>query len=394
MYRVLSRDTKFFGCTTADYPGRENPSAVVALVSFPKDTFLQTFYIDPNAFNLDWTQQQWFNIIGTSSTQSPQQTIMLLYHPSFDTISDLLSSVDFAYPGVRKFGACAGHAHALDEIYLFNSEGALRSGAIGLAIASPNFQMDVTVAQGARGVGPLLEVLEVRNGNEITRVKEIGTAAENQGAPMMLMDMWAGTDAISQEDREYARKYLLMGIEVPKVVDLAVSSLSSMTDGGSKVVDVDEERKQPVEMVIRKVVGFDQGSKSLAVEGGDIRLGSRVQFQIRDEEAARSELRTLFDRLTLEGSSRMMDGMNLMGAMMIVDSERGESLYGDIAADADRTMYCERFPVPTIMLTSEQQIGPLPAGGLLGTAGSSFLLSASALYLSIYGRVAEAASQD
>lgn len=317
---------------------------------------------------------------------------MLLCHPDFEGTSDVLSSLDFAFPGVRKLGATAGHANAMDQAYLFSAKGSLKNGAVGLALSSPHVQVDVTVAQGARGVGPMLEVLEVKNGNEITKVKEVWTATEAEGPPMALLDMWAGTDAITQEDRACARQYLLMGIEVPKVVDLAVSSLSSVKGSGSgarKGIDAEEERRKPVEMVIRKVVGFDEGAKSLAVEGADVRLGSRIQFQIRDEAAAQAELDSLFNRLLLEGSSKAMDGMSLMGAMLIVDSERGENLYGDIAADTDRRMYEERFPVPMAVLTSEQQIGPLPSGGLLGASGNCFLLSASALYVSLYGRVSD-----
>lgn len=372
----------------------DNPSAVVTLVYFPKQTHLRPFYIDPGSFNLDWTQQHWYNIVGRPAVQRPQQTIMLLCHPDFEATADMLSSLDFAFPGVRKLGATAGHTNALDQVYLFNANGSLRDGAIGLALSSPHIQVDVTVAQGARGVGPMLEVVEVRNGNEITRVKEVGTATEAEGPPMTLLDMWAGTDAITQEDRAYAREYLLMGIEVPKVVDLAVSSVSSARGSGvAKSIDAGDERRKPVELVIRKVVGFDEGARSLAVQGNDVRLGCRVQFQIRDERAAEAELEALFNRLMLEGSSKAMDGMSLMGALLIVDSERGGNLYGDVAADMDRRMYEERFPVPLAILTSEQQIGPLPSGGLLGTAGNSFLLSASALYVSFYGRVSDKIEQ-
>lgn len=390
VHSVLARSTVFFGCTTAEHPGTDSPSAIVTLVYFPEKTYLRPFYVDPGAFDLDWTQQQWYNIIERSPVQSPQQTIMLLCHPDFEATADVLSSLDFAFPGVRKLGATAGHTNALDQVYLFNSDGSLTNGAIGLAMSSPHVQVDVTVAQGARGVGPVLEVVEVKNGNELTKVKEVGTATEAEGPPMTLLDMWAGTDAITQEDRAYAREYLLMGIEVPKVVDLAVSSVSSAKGRETgKSVDAEDERRKPVEMVIRKVVGFDDDARSLAVQGGDVRLGSRVQFQIRDERAAEAELDTLFNRLILEGSSKAMDGMSLMGALLIVDSERGGNLYGDVAADMDRRMYEERFPVPLAMLTSEQQIGPLPSGGLLGTAGNCFLLSASALYVSLYGRTSD-----
>lgn len=387
MRRVLGKETIICGCTTSHYTNEEeDPSASVALVHFPEGTALSTFAVqNEDSLDLDWKQNQWHDFVGMplATTEAAQMNILLLQHPDFDAMPELLSSLDFAYPGVRKLGASAGRSNPMHETYLFDTDGPVISGAIGLAFASPDVQVDVTVAQGARGVGPLLEVLEVRDGNEVTKVKEVNTPGVSVGPPMVLLDMWGKTDYISKEDREHARKYLLFGVEVPKVVDLAVSSTTKESESTKEEIP---EAQKPIDMVIRKVVGFNEVTKSLGIEGEDVRLGSRVQFQIRDEEAARAELVSLFNKLMLEGSSKAMDGMSLMGNLLMVDSERGESLYGNVVADLDRAMYTERFPVPLALLTSERQIGPLPSGGLLGTAGNTFVLSASALYVSFYGR--------
>lgn len=405
MRRALSSDIVVFGCTTANYVNDENVATVsVALASFPEGTIVRPFEIaDKSSFDIDWKQKQWHDFVGMSPNDSASSTspltpkgtmdptanlqLFMLQHPDFEGMLDLLSGLDFAYPGVRKFGAMAGRAHALDTIYLFGRSGLVTKGVVGLAFSSPDVHVDVTVAQGARGVGPMMEVTEVRDGNEISKVKEIGTPGLAEAAPMVLLDMWASTDLIPQDDRKRAREYLLFGVEVQKVTDLAFSSLTSAAKkepAGKKTEDA--EKDKPVDMVIRKVVGFNDGTRSLAVEGGGVRLGSRVQFQVRDEEAACSELVLLFNRLMLEGSSKAMEGMSLTGAVVLVDNERGEYLYGKLKADSDREMYVERFPVPLLMLTSEGQIGPLPAGGLLGTAGNTFTLSASALYVSFYSR--------
>lgn len=400
MRRALSKDIVVFGCTTGNFAMEEEDATVsVALASFPEGTTIKPFQVpDRDAFDIDWKQAQWHDFLGVLPTTSASGSataakeppanfqLFMLQHPDFDGMSDLLSGLDFAYPSVRKFGALAGRAHALDTTYLFGGSGLVNKGVVGLAFSSKDVTVDVTVAQGARGVGPMMEVTEVKDGNEISKVKEIGTPGTAEAAPMVLLDMWANLDSISQEDRRHAREYLLFGVEVQKVTDLAFSSLS---DKGKEAEKKSEKGKkdEPVDMVIRKVVGFNDGTRSLAVEGGDVRLGSRVQFQIRDEEAAESELVLLFNKLMLEGSSKAMEGMSLSGTIMLVDSERGEHLYGKIKADADRRMYLERFPVPLVTLTSDGQIGPLPAGGLLGTAGNTFTLSASVLYVSFYSRV-------
>jgi len=206
---------------------------------------------------------------------------------------------------------------------------------------------------------------------------------------MILLDMWAQTESISDEDRVHASRYLLFGVEVDKVADIAKLSMSPkpIEETDAKGKPIVPEVAEPLDMVICKVVAFNNATKSLTIEGSHVRLGSRVQFQIRDEEAARAELMSLFDKLQLEGSSRAMDGMAMMGALLLVDTERGANLYGTVTADLDRTLYSERFPVPISVLSSEGQLGPLPSGGLTGAAGNTFTLSASALYISVYGRV-------
>lgn len=398
MRRVLKEDTIIFGCTTASYIDEEDdPSVNVALASFPAASVIQPFALsEESSFDIDWKQKQWHELVGVAPSQADQGQpgksgdsntggklqLFLLQHPDFEKTRDLLAGLDFAYPGVRKFGAVAGRAHPLNTAYLFDSNGLKTNGVVGLAFSSQDLQVDVTVAQGARGVGPMMEVTEVREGNEICKVREIGTPTRVEAAPMMLLDMWAQTDVITQEDRAYASRYLLFGIEVQKVVDIAVSS--TLKDKKEKEEKVSKMEKD-VDMIVRKVVAFNEATKSLIVEG-DVRLGSRVQFQIRDEEAARSELTFLFNKLSLESTSKALEGMSMMGSLLLVDTERGANLYGKVTPDLDRVLFRERFPAPLAMLCSDKQLGPLPSGGLLGTAGNTFALSASALYVSFYGR--------
>lgn len=388
--RLLSPDTQIFGCTSAHFvESDEQSSASVALAHFPVGTTLNTFHIDEQSESkIDWKQDRWYDLVGISPTTDNFMGIFLLQHPDYEQTEDLLSGLDFAYPGARKFGASAGKTNVLHEAYLFHTDDHVNQGLIGLAFSSPDVQVDVMVAQGARGVGPIVEVREVKNGNEITVVKEVNTATTTTAAPMTLLDMWSKTDQISYEDGVLAKKYLLFGVEVQKVVDLAVSSLQD--DYKEKVA---KESQQPIDMVIRKVVGFNEATKSLGIETKDVRLGSRAQFQIRDKQAAQAELQTLFNKMSLEASSKAMDGMSLMGAVLLVDLERGVNLFGDVMPDSDRALFFERFPVGLVMLSSNRQLGPLPSGGLFGEAGNTFSLSASALYISFYGRTGKAITE-
>ncbi|CAN8065153.1 unnamed protein product [Agarophyton chilense] len=383
MRRLITPQTKIFGSTSAEYiESDQETSASVALAHFPDTTEISTFCIDDqNGFDIDWKQRQWHDLVGLPPKTDRHLHIFMLQHPDYEQIDDLLSGLDFSYPGVQKFGASAGKTNALHECYLFHTNGtATKQGIIGLALSSPDVQMNVMVAQGARGIGPLLEVLAVKDGNEIVRVREVNTPGTATAPPMILLDMWANTDNISYDDRLRSREYLLLGVEVSNIADLAAASISTTADKQKTL-----ESQKPVEMVIRKVVGFNEATNSLFVEG-NVPIGSRVRFQVRDDKAARAELTSLFNKMSLEGSSKAMEGMSLMGALMLVDTERGANLFGTTMPNADRAMFLDRFPVPLSILSSDRQIGPLPAGGLLGAAGNTFSLSASALYITFYGR--------
>lgn len=472
MLQVLSPDTVFFGCTTGDditTSQSPNPDAVaagasslaskvsvtIAVAHLPAEAKINvTYFAGRDDFSLDWRQSQWLeklnypttspatdklkkenenddsssNSSGNSSSSNTNDAFQfVLYTPEFiDATYDLLKGLDFALPGTRKLGCAAGKVNPLHETQLFYSEvdtskstssesDTMCQGALVITVHTQNmFTVDVSVAQGARPFGPLMEVLEVRDeGNEITVVKEVNTATETRAAPMQLLDMWVKTDMVSLDDGRLAAKYLLIGTEVetlyfnfpppstatttteqPKSEDTPSSSKSSSKSSKSSSDPKPSSSSplpSPVEqdpvMLSRKVTGFNENKKSIGVEGDLIRLGTRVQFQIRDEQGATQELTRLVDRLSLENSVRAADGLTLMGAIVLADAERGEALYGRDNADMDYRAYKERFMLPIAVVTSQGQIGPLPSGGLLMPGiGDSFMLSASTVYVSIYGR--------
>lgn len=433
---VIDASSVFFGCTTADAAATDRRAQgaetkiTLALLHLPQPSALHVTHVRDTEFSLDWRPSQWAEFlrppesiaaaaaaacsaaastVGTTPETTappsgvPPRYIFLLYHPDFSPrLRDLLCGLDFALPGVRKLGCAAGRATPLHDAQLLcggDGGGALDDGALLLQVWSgPSLQVDVSAAQGARGVGRLLEICELRDdGHEVARVRALADAAATEAAPMVLLDMWARTDVIAQEDARLAGKYLMLGTEVADAAGAALAeaaAAAAQKDAGKQSSSTSEkedrereERSRAVVLHSRRVVGFNDVTNSLAVEeGAPLRLGTRAQLQIRDEEAARGELSALFDRLALEASSKAMEGMSLMGGLLLVDSERGEALHGNINPDLDAVMYRERFGVPIVVVTSSGQIGPLPSGGLLGAAGDTFALSASAVYVSIYGR--------
>lgn len=395
MLNVLSSDTIFYGCTTS------NDDLTVSLMHLPQSSSSANHlsvksFPSAEAFSLDWSQQQWHAALGMDNSNK-SAAMLIFYHTEFaDGMRDLLQGLDFAYPGIRKVGAQIGELNPLHDPYVFCDGQAMKEGAAVLYLSydKADVQLDISVAQGVRNIGYIMEVVEVNEeGSEITKVKELGTSTQAVAAPMTLLDMWTRLDTISLEDSRLASKYLLVGSEVKA----AQPSLSKLVDSDNKNKDNDvEDRHKEVVMISRKIIAFNEATKSVAIDVGDrpIRLGTRIQFQIRDEEGARKELMNMFDKLILESGSKAMEGFSIRAGILMTDTERGEMLHGKLAQDLDSDMYRERlsYGVPLAVHKSQGQIGPLPSGGLLPPAdeetgvGESYMLSASALYLSFYGR--------
>lgn len=403
MLNLMTTDTIIYGCTTS------NDDLSVSIAHFPEspsgaNRITVKEFESTESFSLDWSQQQWHDALGMKYS-TKNAAMLIFYHTEFaDGMRDLLQGLDFAYPGIRKVGAQIGTVNPLHESYVFSNEQRLKSGASVLCLSCDpaEMQVDISVAQGVRNIGYIMEVVEVKeSGSEITKVKELGTSSEATAAPMLLLDMWTRMDTVSLEDSRLASKYLLVGTEVKGMQ----TSLKEAAAFKKNVTDNDvEDRHKEVVMISRKIVGFNEATKSVAVDVGDrpIRLGTRIQFQIRDEEGARKELMNMFDKLILESGSKAMEGFSIRAGILMTDVERGELLHGELAKDLDSDMYRERlsFAIPIAVHKSQGQIGPLPSGGLLPPVddetgvGESYMLSASALYLSFYGRGPESSNLD
>jgi small ligand-binding sensory domain FIST len=106
--------------------------------------------------------------------------------------------------------------------------------------------------------------------------------------------------------------------------------------------------KSPLErgdFLVRNLVGVDRASGAVAV-GEMLRVGQTIQFQIRDAEASREDLRTMLDDV-----ARRLDGRPPRFGCYFNCAGRGQGLYG--VPDHDVTQIRER-------------LGAFPLGGFFG----------------------------
>lgn len=381
--RVLSDKTIIIGCTSGSISGTDKCANVsIALASLPHAQITPFTIPEQQELNLDWRQSDWRNLVGIKGDPHEKESLLFLLFqsPDYSRSNELLSGLDFAFPRSVKVGAVAGSTNALHRSGMIDIDGSVKTdGVVGLSIAGDgNVDFEAVVAQGARGVGPKLEVVAVNDENEITRVRELATQTEAQAAPMLLFDMWNTLNQISETDKILASKYLLLGVEVE-------------ARKGDKTKEGEVGK-----VVVRKVLGFNNETQSIAVDG-PIRIGQAVQFQVRDEKAALDELDILFKRASLEAAAKLSDGLRPVGVLMFVDSERGENLYGELNKGADVELFAQRFGANLPLLAlgcGSGQFSPLPTPGYraffpiagVGLGGSTFRHSASAVYLILYAK--------
>mmetsp|Transcript_6166 Transcript_6166/g.12172 ORF Transcript_6166/g.12172 Transcript_6166/m.12172 type:complete len:561 (+) Transcript_6166:175-1857(+) len=310
--------TSVVGCSVSaplsesDEP-EDMPGVSITLGYLPGTT-VKAFTV-PQDFDEDWTQEKWKEECGISAEKG---VICLLAHP--ESVADtekVLGAFDFVFPEMKKFGAIAAIAEANHEPALFMipaledaagvsaKEMMLEKGVIGLAL-SGDITVDAVVAQGARPIGPNYEIVETEcNGTVVTKMREVGTETQSEGAPMMLFDLAGFTGAIDIDDVKAALEFLALGV-----------SLNPLEDDPAKH-----------QYIVRPITDLQKDGPVALNEG--VRAGQVVRFQVRDAGNATSELNTLMERWTLERKARgEFENKVPAGSILLTDQSRGRTLYG------------------------------------------------------------------
>jgi small ligand-binding sensory domain FIST len=114
--------------------------------------------------------------------------------------------------------------------------------------------------------------------------------------------------------------------------------------------DADTLADDSTPFLVRNLIGVDPRNGAVAV-GDRMRVGQKVQFQLRDADASRSESRQLLHRLAREQSAPLM-------ALLFACLGRGQGLYGQ--PDGDVNLCREAFPdLPISGVFCNGEIGPI-----------------------------------
>jgi len=306
------------------------PALSVVLLHLP-GAVLQPFALDTTTLpDLDGPPEAWLEALGLPavplSAETTPASMVLLVDPTCGAINDLISGLDYALPHTFKVGGIAGQHSAPHGSLLSSSAGGagVRTGAVGCLI-SGGWRLDPIVAQGCRPIGPVLEVEQAQR-NIVIQVSKGGGAPRSPVEALQLI-----LSELSPAEREQVKHSLFLGVDRSEML------LSS----GST---------HPSAFLVRNLIGVDPRNGAVAV-AERMRVGQKVQFQLRDAEASRQDARQLLGRQAMEGGEPL-------AALLFACLGRGEGLYGE--ADGDVKLCREVFAtVPIAGLFCNGEIGPV-----------------------------------
>ena len=310
------------------------PALSVLLLRLP-DAILHPFAIDTTAMpDLDGPAEAWRVALGLSATPTPggsdPASMLLLVDPTCGAINDLISGLDYAVPHTFKVGGIAGQHSAPHGSLLYSSGEAgasVRAGAVGCLISGA-WRLDPLVAQGCRPIGPIFEVEQAQR-NVVIQVSRGGDSPRSPVEALQLI-----LSDLTPMEREQVKHSLFLGVDRSEVL------LTSEADHSAA-------------FLVRNLIGVDPRNGAVAV-AERMRVGQKVQFQLRDAEASRQDARQLLRRQARAASQPPM------AALLFACLGRGEGLYGE--ADGDVKLCREVFAtVPIAGVFCNGEIGPVGA---------------------------------
>jgi small ligand-binding sensory domain FIST len=343
LLRQKIQASHWLGCLGGGVVGTDNegaareleqePALGVTLLRLP-GARLQPFAIDTTALpDLDGPAEPWRALLGATDGAGESAgggepggppSLLVLIDPTTTGINDLISGLDYAYPAAVKVGGIAAPHSARHGSLLFEEE--VRGGAVGCLIGGA-WRVTPVLAQGCRPIGPVFEVEQAQR-NVVIEVSRGGQRRSPVAALQAILS------DLTPAERDQVRDSLFLGVGRD---DFSLSSSSA----------------QRTPFLVRNLIGVDPRNGAVAV-GEAMRVGQKVQFQLRDGEASRAESRQLLADCAASDPEPL-------AALLFACLGRGKGLYG--SADGDVTLCREAF--------AALPIGGMFCGGEIGPLGGT-----------------------
>jgi small ligand-binding sensory domain FIST len=265
-------------------------------------------------------------------TRESGSVVVMLSDP-FSFPADLfLAHLNEHSPGVPVLGGQASGGLEAGRNVLISSGEAVRDGAVGV-ILTGGPSTSWLVSQGCRPIGQTYAV---------TRA-ERNVIQELAGEPALrrLEQVYGGA---GPRDQLLMRRGLHLG--------QAISELKPDPSRG--------------DFLIRNVMGIDPQSGAMAITDM-VEVGQTVQFQVRDADSAREDLRLLLER------ERARDERPVAGALLFSCNGRGQALFGQPHHDVGAVQRAFG-DVPVAGFFAAGELGPVGGRNFLHGFTASMLL--------------------
>jgi len=331
--RIHGHATRIAGCSATGLAGvgREIEQASGASLLFlqMKDVTVKRAIVDPASLASSRSEGVWH-----SDHDSPEPDVrgwIMLGDPLAIDMDLWLCRGNRISPGGPAFGALASGGPDSDGLFLFTEEGVTDAGLIAVSFGG-GVRIEGVVSQGCRPIGEPFTITGVRNNDVLT----IG----QRPAFEVLEETFL---SLPPEDRERAHGHVFAGLATNEYVE----------DFGAS------------DFQVRPIVGGNLQHGALTL-GARPRAGQTMQFQVRDRDAADTEMRV-----------RCAEALKRLGkpsaGLLFTGSGRGFRLFGE--PDHDTSILRETFgELPLSGMFSNGEVGP--------SAGRNFVHdhSASAVF--------------
>lgn len=241
-----------------------------------------------------------------------------LADPQTCDVGKLLAIFNEGYQNLPLVGGLASGAMVGAKNWISLNGEVNPDGAIG-AILLGDVQFEIVVSQGCRPIGEPLIITKSEN----------NVLYELAGKPALqvLSDLFK---ALPPDDQQLAQHSLFVGL----------------------VMDENRHQFERGDFLIRNIMGIDETSGALII-GALLQMGQTLQFQLRDAETSKEDLKILLGKLKHKERPKTSEG-----AILVSCCGRGKGLYGELDHDV-KIIQAMRGPIPLSGFFANGEFGPV-----------------------------------
>lgn len=262
--REVSPEAILLGCTAEGTIGASReiftgPSISILMGVWP-DAEIEPFHVTQDWLENADSQEAWVEKCGLRTVEDA--TLLAVADPFSVDISRFVAGLNERFSGLPLYGGIASGAERRGENGLVISDQVVREGVVGLRVRGRGARIRGLVSQGCRPIGRPFVVTRAKG----PVIFELG----GKPAVAQLSDVFSDLDT---RDQELAQRALHLG--------------RAMTEY--------KERLGHGDFLIQNLRGFVEETGAIAIYG-EAKVGSTVQFHVRDGQSAEADLKSLVER--------------------------------------------------------------------------------------------------